>query len=204
MAEVNGLIFNIYDILQSKVGDTNHNNSVTHQLGNINTTASNKIGDVYSDGAQVWAIIGVSSMPAAPNGNTDCAQSISISTSDYDMMLGTRDTRFQSFISDLAAGDLYLYATGSGVGAGIKIKAATNQVLIGNVTGSPQTLTFSNWSQDLLQNLQYFFQQASIDPGLAMFASGTAAAAVLVNTALGNAVSTTPLPTLATVDTKAT
>jgi hypothetical protein len=129
--------FNIYDILSTTVGS---NGSLTGSLGNVitaskqSTSATNNAlltkSDVYSTNAQMWLIIGVTSMPAAPPASnaTDCAQSLSITKTDSEIIVATRDTRFQNFVSDIQPGDVYVYATGNGANAGIKVKAATNMV----------------------------------------------------------------------------
>jgi hypothetical protein len=101
-----GLIFNINSILDTKVAS---NGSIIHQIGTLKTATGKEgqPGEVYDTQAQSWTICGISTVPVAPDGTQNCAQSISISRSDQDIILATRDTRRQP--TDITYGEVYIY-----------------------------------------------------------------------------------------------
>lgn len=85
-------------------------NTIMLQVGDANA------GESHADEAELWQHVGLASRPSPPTGsgaNKEAAQAVMIRLSDYDVVLATRDTRFQDIYGNLRDGETCLYATGS-------------------------------------------------------------------------------------------
>ncbi len=79
-----------------------------------------QIGDATSgsspEPSEWWQHVGFASRPSNVSGsgkNSDAAQAIVINRSDYDIVIASRDTRFQDIYGALKPGETCIYATGA-------------------------------------------------------------------------------------------
>lgn len=91
------------DIISSEVGA---NNTIMFHLGDSST------GTAHSE-AESWQHAGFASIPAKLTSGADpSAQAITINTSGYDIVIATRDTRYQKIYGDLKPGEACFYSPG--------------------------------------------------------------------------------------------
>lgn len=202
---LDGQIFNLNSILDSTVAD---NGSVVHQIGTIKTATGKEgqPGDTYDNQAQSWTICGVSTVPVKPDGTQNCAQSLSISRSDQDIIFATRDTRSQP--TDITYGEIYIYNGDLSSVIQVKVDGVININTNNNVNiTSPMTQIGDTSAQAVaynafvtqIQTILEVFMTSSSAPN--PFASAIVAAAV---TALSSLQAIPPVTAGGTTKMKAT
>lgn len=135
-----GTIYKIDTITNSNV-DSN-TGTITYKLG----TATD--GSVYTQDAEAWSGLGIAALPALPTSQGG-ATSISLSRSDYNMVIGSRDIRYgSSLVSDIKNGEIYIYAVGANGNNSSVIKLKDGDSIVisnkGSITITSPTTTITN------------------------------------------------------------
>ncbi len=94
------------DVLRT---DVEGPNTILAQIGDATTNSS-------PEPAEWWQHVGFASRPSEVSGsgkNANSAQAIVIARTDYDIVIASRDTRFQDIYGALKPGETCLYATGT-------------------------------------------------------------------------------------------
>jgi hypothetical protein len=106
------LFFVGQDILYSEAS-VDKKNTILVQTGNATVDEANSTG---GSPAEWWQHVGFASRPSPVSSsgkNADAAQGIVINRSDFDIVVASRDTRYQSIYGSLKPGETCLYSTGS-------------------------------------------------------------------------------------------
>lgn len=100
------IFYNGLDILRT---DVEGPNTIMAQVGDATSGSS-------PEPCEWWQHVGFASRPSEVSGsgnNSDAAQAIVINRTDYDIVIASRDTRFQDIYGALKPGETCIYATGT-------------------------------------------------------------------------------------------
>ncbi len=140
------IFYNGADILRT---DVEGPNTIMAQIGDATTGTS-------PDPAEWWQHVGFASRPSDVSGsgqNADSAQAIVINRTDYDVVIASRDTRYQDIYGALKPGETCIYGTGSDGGAQGRVLIKQNGSINlytteGNVDGGQAMGIFINPDDD--------------------------------------------------------
>ena len=106
-------IFSLGDDVLFSECDPSKNNTIMVQVGDATVDAQNTTG---GSPAEWWQHVGFASRPSPVSGtgkSADAAQAVVINHTHSDVVIASRDVRYQSIYGSLKQGETALYATGS-------------------------------------------------------------------------------------------